>query len=160
MSALIHLPQKAIQTYTISESSCNLTIRMFLTVKNNSKLNLLIFYFSQCFCKTSSKFCCLQYVYGKGCNFQGPVIPSSSSHQRKRKTSFVLRTFSKKVDVLLMKINKMTILIGTKMMSLSKIKNLRLKSVNKVIIVSKDASSLQNKYKQLKELVIKHRSLL
>ena len=45
-------------------------------------------------------------------------------------------------------------------MSLSKIKNLRLKSVNKVIIVSKDASSLQNKYKQLKELVIKHGSLL
>ena len=43
--------------------------------------------------------------------------------------------------------------------ALSTIKNLRLRSVNKVIIDSININSLPNKFEQLKKLVIKHNGL-
>lgn len=43
---------------------------------------------------------------------------------------------------------------------LAKIKNLRLRNVNKVVISNVNMNSLANKFKQLKELVMKHIDVL
>ena len=43
---------------------------------------------------------------------------------------------------------------------LAKIKNLRLRYVNKVVISNVNMNSLANKFKQLKELVMKHIDVL
>ena len=43
---------------------------------------------------------------------------------------------------------------------LSKIKNLSLRNVNKVVITSKNINSLPNKFKVTKELVMKHKDVL